>query len=111
MRARQPLQSISWSPNKTCSTIQGRKRTAGIVGGNNDTIGVPTAAATCAAPVFPTTIARASPITRQLGQSGFAGNVQRVISGDEIAQIEFAGASGYDDAITRNVQGFNELAV
>src|ERR671923_512505 len=58
-RARVPAHPASWSPRSTCGTRQGRQRTAGTTGANSETTGVPTAAARCAGPVFPTTTASA----------------------------------------------------
>ena len=57
-RARQPAHGTS-TCSSACGTPHGRQRTAGTVGAKSDTTGVPTAAARCAGPVLPTTIASA----------------------------------------------------
>src|SRR5215207_921082 len=61
-RARQPAHGTS-AYSSSCGTRHGRQRTAGTVGANSETTGVPTAAARCAGPVLPTTTQRAAAST------------------------------------------------
>src|SRR5690606_30815325 len=58
-RARLSLHAAVWSPSSAVGTPNGAQRTAGTVGANSDTTGVPTAAARCAGPVLPATRAHA----------------------------------------------------
>src|ERR671913_64059 len=54
---------MSWSPSTTVGVRHGRHRASEMVGAYSETTGVPTAAATWAAPVLPTTTADADAMT------------------------------------------------
>ena len=91
--------------SSSCGTRHGRQRTAGTVGANSDTTGVPTAAARCAGPVLPTTTASgACEHARQLGQRRPSAEVGRDVAGHERGQLALARPAGDHDACPRVVQ-------
>ena len=99
--------------SSSCGTRQGRQRTAGTVGANSETTGVPTAAARCAGPVLPTTTAaRAGEHARRARRSVVAPprSMRRGVARDARGERALPGAAGDDHVAARGRERVDERA-